>query len=95
MIMLAAVPHWGWLCLLNCEIICAFYFPTPKHIHIILKENVLILGGWDRVLEKIALCGLRWFKLNMSKCQKMSSCQKDVKCQIVKRLDYGGGSQKK
>ena len=25
---------------------------------------------------KIALCGLRWFKLNVSKCQK------DVKCQI-------------
>ena len=25
----------------------------------------------------------------------MSSCQKDVKCQIVKHLDYGGGSQKK
>ena len=31
------------------------------------------------------------------RCQvvkKMSSCQKDVKCQIVKHLDYGGGSQK-
>ena len=38
---------------------------------------------------KIALCGLRWFKLNVSKCQK------DVKCQIVKHVDYGGGSQKK
>ena len=25
----------------------------------------------------------------------MSSCQKDVKCQIVKHLHYGGGSQKK
>ena len=23
-----------------------------------------------------------------------SSCQKDVKCQIIKHLDYGGGSQK-
>ena len=45
--------------------------------------------------EKIALCGLRWFKLNVSKCQKMLSCQKDVKYQIVKHLDYGGGSQKK
>ena len=45
--------------------------------------------------RKIALCGLRWFKLNVSKCQKMSSCQKDVKCQIVKHLDYGGGTQKK
>ena len=26
--------------------------------------------------------------------KKMSSCQKDVKCQKVKHLDYGGGSQK-
>ena len=25
----------------------------------------------------------------------MSKCQKDVKCQIVKHLDLGGGSQKK
>ena len=25
----------------------------------------------------------------------MSSCQKDAKCQKVKHLDYGGGSQKK
>ena len=25
----------------------------------------------------------------------MSSCQKDVKCQKVKHMDYGGGSQKK
>ena len=32
-------------------------------------------------IKKIALCGLRWFKLNVSKCQK------DVKCQIVKHLD--------
>ena len=23
----------------------------------------------------------------------MSSCQKDVKCQKVKHMDYGGGSQ--
>ena len=40
------------------------------------------------LLEKIALCGLRWFKLNVSKYQKMSSCQKDVKlskrCQMSK-----------
>ena len=31
------------------------------------------------------------------RCQvvkKMSSCQKDVKCQKVKHMDYGGGSQK-
>ena len=36
---------------------------------------------------------------HMSKrCQvvkTMSSCQKDVKCQKVKHIDYGGGSQKK
>ena len=61
---------------------------------------------WRR-FTKIALCGLRWFKLNVSKYQKdvklskrcqvvkkMSSCQKDVKCQKMKHLDYGGGSQK-
>ena len=32
------------------------------------------------------------------RCQvvkKISSCQKDVKCQKLKHLDYGGGSQKK
>ena len=27
--------------------------------------------------------------------KKMSRCQKDVKCQKVKHMDYGGGSQKK
>ena len=55
----------------------------------------------DGLEQKIALCGLRWFKLNVSKYQKrcqvvkkMSSCQKDVKCQKMKHLDYGGGSQK-
>ena len=25
----------------------------------------------------------------------MSNCQKDVKCQTVKHMDYGGGSQNK
>ena len=25
--------------------------------------------------------------------KKMSSCQKDVKCQKIKHLEYGGGSQ--
>ena len=31
------------------------------------------------------------------RCQvvkKMSCCQKNVKCQKIKQLDYGGGSQK-
>ena len=34
----------------------------------------------------------------LKRCQavkNMSSCQKDVKCQKVKHMDYGGGSQKK
>ena len=32
----------------------------------------------------------------MLSCQKkiLSSCQKNVKCQKVKHMDYGGGSQK-
>ena len=58
-------------------------------------------SNWKEIKKKIALCRLRWFKLNVSKCQKdvkfskkMSSCQKDVKCQKFKHLDYGGGSQK-
>ena len=35
--------------------------------------------------EKNSLCGLRWFKLYVSRFKR---------CQIVKHLDYGGGSQK-
>ena len=57
------------------------------------ETKVVTPAGIDKIVmmkeKKIALCGLRWFKLNVSKCQK------DVKCQIVKHLDYGGGSQKK
>ena len=30
----------------------------------------------------------------VAKCQMMSSCQKDVKCQKIKYLDCGRGSQK-
>ena len=30
-----------------------------------------------------------------SKLYKKLNCQKDVNCQIIKHLDYGGGSQKK
>ena len=33
---------------------------------------------------KIALCGLRWFKLNVSKCQKDVKLSK--KCQFVKKM---------
>ena len=31
---------------------------------------------------------------NVSESEKMSICQKAVKCQKIKHLDYGGGSQK-
>ena len=37
---------------------------------------------------------IRWFKCKLKPPKKMSSCQKDVKCQKMKHLDYGGGSQK-
>ena len=51
--------------------------------------NYLHVSHRVYVEGKIALCGLRWFKLNVSKYQKkMSSCQKDVKlskrCQMSK-----------
>ena len=50
------------------------------------------------IKQKIALCGLRWFKLNMSKYQKdvklLKRCQVVKKMSNVKHLDYGGGSQK-
>ena len=41
---------------------------------------------------KIALCGLRWFKLYVSNVKR---CQVVKRCQILKHLDYAGGSQKK
>ena len=43
-------------------------------------------------LQKIALCGLRWFKLYVSNVKR---CQVVKRCQILKHLDYAGGSQKK
>ena len=51
------------------------------------------------VLTMIPICPhvKKYVKLS-KRCQvikKMSSCQKDVKCQKVKHMDYGGGSQKK
>ena len=36
------------------------------------------------IYQKIALCGLRWFKLNVSKCQKDVKLSK--KCQVVKKM---------
>ena len=63
----------------NIVIMCYFL-----KIYIVI---FLILVVGEKI--KKGLCRLRWFKLNLSKCQK------DVKCQIVKHLDYGGGSQKK
>ena len=47
---------------------------------------LLLLGGmgmgWK--IYKIALCGLRWFKLNVSKYQKDVKLSK--RCQVVKKM---------
>ena len=50
------------------------------------------------VLTMIPICPHFPLPRCQKRCQvvkKMSSCQKDVKCQKVKHMDYGGGSQKK
>ena len=77
------------------HLVCAgdFYSESQEGIHDKqLEKELHVLGQqMDKIKDaiseraKIALCRLRWFKLNVSKCQK------DVKCQIVKHLDYGGG----
>ena len=49
------------------------------------------------VLTMIPICPHFPLPICQKRCQvvkKMSSCQKDVKCQKVKHMDYGGGSQK-
>ena len=49
-------------------------------------------------IAHVSCCSYVEKDVKLSKrCQavkKMSSCQKDVKCQKVKHMDYGGGSQK-
>ena len=55
------------------------YNLTKLHLEIFLGTIVIL---------KIALCGLRWFKLNVSKCQKDVKLSKNVKlskrCQMSK-----------
>ena len=56
-------------------------------------------------MTTLTMCPISIFSINhdthLATCpiahmsKKMSSCQKDVKCQKVKHMDYGGGSQKK
>ena len=43
----------------------------------------------------LAMCRIAHVSKRCQIVKKMSSCQKDVKCQKVKHIDYGGGSQKK
>ena len=43
----------------------------------------------------LAMCRIAHLSKGCQVVKKMSSCQKDVKCQKVKHIDYGGGSQKK
>ena len=43
----------------------------------------------------LAMCHIAHVPKRCQIVKKMSSGQKDVKCQKVKHIDYGGGSQKK
>ena len=84
---IAHVPHWPCAPLAMC--------PIPQGT-----------PSLSSILTMISLCPCPIAHVHMSRkmssCQKrcqvvkkMSSCQKDVKCQKVKHMDYGGGSQKK
>ena len=51
---------------------------TAHNISMSIKRNKLMIN--NTVYKKIALCGLRWFKLNVSKCQKDAKLSK--RCQM-------------
>ena len=68
---------------------------TALRQNISLWEGVLVLKG--QYIEQATITALRQ---NISLWEgvlvlKEVNCQKDVSCQIIKYLDYGGGSQKK
>ena len=68
---------------------------TALRQNISLWEGVLVLKG--QYIEQATITALRQ---NLSLWEgvlvlKEVNCQKDVNCQIIKYLDYGGGSQKK
>ena len=68
---------------------------TALRQNISLWEGVLVLKG--QYIEQATITVLRQ---NISLWEgvlvlKEVNCQKDVNCQIIKYLDYGGGSQKK
>ena len=68
---------------------------TALRQNISLWEGVLVLKG--QYIEQATITALRQ---NISLWEgvlvlKEVNCQKDVNCQIIKYLDYGGGSQKK
>ena len=68
---------------------------TALRQNISLWEGVLVLKG--QYIEQATITALRQ---NISLWEgvlvlKEVNCQKDVNCQIIKHLDYGGGSQKK
>ena len=72
-----------------CEMFCCLFekFPIislPNAIRKSRCEYDLGNGPGCVSLYKIALCGLRWFKLNVSKCQKDVKLSK--KCQVVKKM---------
>ena len=61
--------------------------PSPKVPY--LLSSVLTINH-DTPLP---MCPIAHMSKKMSSCQK--DVKKDVKCQKVKHMDYGGGSQKK
>ena len=53
-----------------------------------------VQGVWAHMGNGVQGYEPQWKGAHGQVIKKMSSCQKDVKCQKMKHLDYGGGSQK-
>ena len=71
--------------------------PSPKVPHLYLQYQPTYTLPMCPIAH-VPYCPCALFPKVPKRCQvvkKMSSCQKDVKCQKVKHIDYGGGSQKK
>ena len=68
-----------------------FTIMLGREYHLFKKEKweicllfLLFSFGLGAHVGKIALCGLRWFKLNVSKYQKDVKLSK--RCQVVKKM---------